>query len=737
MRIFYRTSFHSLLIFIVGWLSCCTHASTNTPIEDSSYVGTQSCSACHQQEFQDWNGSHHDLAMQEANDSTVLGDFNNVVFSNKGITSRFFRKGSAFIVHTEGPTGAMEDFEIAYTFGVFPLQQYLVKFPGGRFQALHLAWDSRQKKWFDLQPTERHRPDDWMHWTKGSMTWNNMCADCHSTNLQKNYDSASDTYNTNWSIIDVSCEACHGPGSTHVEYVQSKSYLKGKRTTGSYLYQTSNLNNTQQVESCARCHSLRSNQSLAYSHTGTYMDHYVPEIPQPPLYQPDGQIIEEVYVYGSFTQSRMYHQGVKCTNCHNPHSLRLKAEGNALCTQCHTAATYDAVTHHFHPQGSPGAQCVNCHMPGKYYMVNDFRRDHSLRVPRPDLSQKYGVPNACNDCHSKEGYAWQAEAVKAHFGPKRKPHYSEAFTAFYNGEAGASQRVAQLIGDTSQNATVQAMAVRYLSDADARGWERIMQEALKHSNALVRYAAVRAFQQYPQELKSRALPALLQDPVRSVRAQAAYILTGLQNTIPTAQRSAYERALAEYETVLQAQSDFTGGRLMAGQHRMHQGNAQAAEKAFKSAIAMDQDHAPAINALASFYYSQNRFRDAELTYKRYLERNPKEAWAWYDLGLLLAEMQRLPEAAGVLERAAVSSGDPRHYYNWGLVLQNLGNNSAAEKAFLNGLKKDSNASFVRYALAVLYYQQGNVTKSKEMVRMLLKQEPQNSQFQQLAQALGM
>ncbi len=283
MRIFYRLLLQGLLAFVVGWLSCCTKEAANNQVEDSTYVGTPSCSACHQQEFQDWKGSHHDLAMQVANDSTVLGDFNNVVFSSKGITSRFFRKGSTYIVHTEGSSGEMEDFEIAYTFGVFPLQQYLVKFPGGRLQALHLAWDSRLGKWFDLQPKQRHRPDDWMHWTNGSMTWNNMCADCHSTNLQKQYDPVKDTYNTTWSILDVSCEACHGPGSAHIEYVKSKPYLKGKRTSGSYLFQTSDLDNTQQVEGCARCHSLRSNQSLAYSHTGTYMDHYVPEIELPQL----------------------------------------------------------------------------------------------------------------------------------------------------------------------------------------------------------------------------------------------------------------------------------------------------------------------------------------------------------------------------------------------------------------------------------------------------------------------
>ncbi len=737
MRFLYLVFSIGLLLYVSDLLWSCSENTLPAGAE-AAYVGEPSCGACHQKEAEDWRGSHHDLAMQEVSDSTVLGDFSGVELRSKGITSRFFRKGNRFIVHTEGAEGAMQDFEIAYVFGVFPLQQYLVRFPGGRLQALHLAWDSRDGKWFDLQPKNRFRPDDWMHWTKGSMTWNNMCADCHSTNLQKNYDPETDTYQTTWSILDVSCEACHGPGSRHLEYVGSAGYKKGKRVQGSFLHLTPALDHKQQVDQCARCHSLRSNQSLAYDHSGVYADHYGVEVPKPNAYHADGQILEEVYEYGSFTQSRMYQQGVKCTNCHNPHSLKLRAEGNALCAQCHAPKIYDTESHHFHPLGSTAAQCVNCHMPGKYYMGNDFRRDHSLRVPRPDLSARYGTPNACNNCHAGKGFKWQAEAVAAHFGEKRKPHYAEAFLAFRQGEPGAADKVAALLEDTAQSDMAKAMAVWNLSASEqAANWEVFFSRALKSPVPFIRNSAVDAFQAFPPETRVARLAPMLEDPVRSVRVSAAFILADASSSIPKGSKEAYEKAIAEGEQVLLAQSDFSGGRLRKAQLKMSQGDIASAEKAFQSALRLDQDHPPAVSAAANFYYGRGQFDKAAVVYQQFLARNPSEAWANYELGLLFAEMQRLEEATSYLAVAAAQSNDPRYSYNWGLALQNMGKSTEAERAFQDGLRKAPGQGYLEYALAVLYYQRGDLAKARKIAQGLIQKEPQNTEYLRLFRALGL
>ncbi|HHH43504.1 MAG TPA: hypothetical protein ENK49_05140, partial [Gammaproteobacteria bacterium] len=205
----------------------------------AEFVGRPVCTACHTEQAVQWSGSNHDQAMQLATSHTVLGNFDNATFTNFGVTSSFFKKNGRFMVRTVGPDGKLKDYEIKYTFGVEPLQQYLVEFPGGRLQALSLAWDTRSKqqggqRWFHLYPDENIAYDDELHWTRPSQNWNSMCAECHSTNLEKNYDPVTRTFATSWSEIDVSCEACHGPGSNHVRWAEHKSG-RGKLESGKGL----------------------------------------------------------------------------------------------------------------------------------------------------------------------------------------------------------------------------------------------------------------------------------------------------------------------------------------------------------------------------------------------------------------------------------------------------------------------------------------------------------------------
>ncbi|NJM94901.1 MAG: hypothetical protein HC842_09750 [Cytophagales bacterium] len=384
------------------------------------YLGSESCQSCHATEYADWMGSHHQRAMQHAADSTVLGSFDDVHFESRGVRSHFFRQNGKFMVNTQGPDSAYHDYEVLYTFGLKPLQQYLVQFPQGRMQALRTAWDTEQNRWFDLYPQVDIDPGEWLHWGRGAMNWNTMCADCHSTQVDKNFDPASESYQTRFAEVSVGCEACHGPGETHVKAMQSgaKDYAPEKD-----LYLTAGLSSRAQVDQCARCHARRQQLDEPYDHSGQLLDHYLPEILRDDLYHPDGQIDDEDYVYGSFVQSKMYHQGVKCSDCHQPHRLELKLTGNVLCLQCHNKEQLDGPQHHFHPRESAGATCVNCHMPGKYYMGNDFRRDHSFRVPRPDQSVAYGAPNACTGCHQDQTDEWASAKVRQWYGPQRKPHF--------------------------------------------------------------------------------------------------------------------------------------------------------------------------------------------------------------------------------------------------------------------------------------------------------------------------
>ena len=397
-------------------------AATAPAVWAAGFVGTETCRGCHAAEFEAWQDSHHDLAMQLPSPDTVLGDFNNSAFTHGGVTSTFFTRDGKFWVRTDGEDGKLREFPVAYVFGVYPLQQYLLPLDRGRLQALTVAWDSRPEseggqRWFHLYPDETIPHDDPLHWTGPYQNWNTRCAECHSTDVEKQYNAATRSFDTRFKEVNVGCEACHGPGSAHVALAAEDKLANtsgsgfelnlGQR--GEWLFdegadiarRREPLNADTQIDTCGRCHARRS--TLGNYHYGAdLLDTHRLSMLHEPLYYPDGQIRDEVYVYGSFVQSKMHMQGVVCSNCHEPHSNALRAEGNGVCAQCHRPDTYDTPEHHRHPVSSSGASCANCHMPETTYMVVDPRRDHSMRIPRPDLSVMIGVPNACNQCHTGE-----------------------------------------------------------------------------------------------------------------------------------------------------------------------------------------------------------------------------------------------------------------------------------------------------------------------------------------------
>jgi hypothetical protein len=438
---------------------------TDSGITVTTFIGSEKCKDCHKTEYDKWQDSHHDHAMEVASETSVLGDFNDTKFTIHGVTSRFYRKDGGFYVYTEGPGGEMGEFEISHTFGWFPLQQYLVPFPGGRLQCLPYAWDVKDKKWYRVPPVEKIAPDDWLYWTNNGQNWNGMCAECHSTNLKKNYDSESSTFKTTWSDINVGCEACHGPGSNHVAWAQMPDMARPQVDNFELVQDTSNTEALAAVELCAPCHSRRAILGDYVHAEKDLLDSLLPSLLTEELYFADGQILEEVYVYGSFTQSKMYRHGVRCSNCHDVHSIKPVKEGNALCLQCHRTEEYDSKEHHFHKmkdeKGEPitskngdilfavgtGAECVQCHMPGRYYMGIDYRPDHSFRIPSPALNAAVNSPDACLRCHIDKNSAWSVDTVTKWYGPGRKHHYGEILTDGRRGTPEAKDDLIRLAGD--------------------------------------------------------------------------------------------------------------------------------------------------------------------------------------------------------------------------------------------------------------------------------------------------
>jgi predicted CXXCH cytochrome family protein len=394
---------------------------------------------------------------------------------------------------------------------VTPLQQYLVELLGGRLQSLTLVWDTESRRWFSLYPKERFQPDDPLHWTGRYQNWNLMCAECHTTDLVKGYDPASDSYRTTWAEMGVGCEACHGPGKKHVEWAQALKPGDPAGQDNGLAVDFKVHDHRYQVDSCAACHARRG-RITAEPHTGKpFLDRFMPELLRAGMYHADGQILDEVYEYGSFLQSKMYRQGVRCSDCHEPHSLKLRAEGNALCVRCHgerpdppfptlKPKRYDTPEHHFHPAGSTGARCVECHMPAKRYMVVDPRRDHSLRVPRPDLSVKLGAPNACTGCHVGKDAQWAAAQVAQWYGSERprEPHYAEVLDAGRKPDAPAS--LLAFATDRGQPGIVRATALDLLRGREGVDLDTIV-AAARDDDSLVRLAAAGALETLPEAVR--------------------------------------------------------------------------------------------------------------------------------------------------------------------------------------------------------------------------------------------
>jgi hypothetical protein len=347
----------------------------------AQYVGGAACTTCHAKEAKAWQGSHHDLAMAVADEASVLGRFDGTTFRHQGVTSTFFKRDGKLFVHTEGPDGRLADFEIKYTFGVTPLQQYLVPLPGGRLQALGIAWDSRPaaqggQRWFHLYPDRKLAPGDPLHWTGIDQVWNYQCADCHSTNLRKNYDEATNAYATTWTDIDVNCEACHGPGSNHLAWAKKegdRARIDGdgkgltvaldERRGVSWVIDPASGNasrtkpreTSREIEVCARCHARRGQFSDDWHAGQPLADGFRTQLVEPGLFFPDGQQRDEVFNHGAFLGSRMHARGVTCSDCHDPHTQKLRAPGNAVCSQCHLPTKYEAAAHHHHEPGTKGA----------------------------------------------------------------------------------------------------------------------------------------------------------------------------------------------------------------------------------------------------------------------------------------------------------------------------------------------------------------------------------------------
>ncbi|TGD72703.1 ammonia-forming cytochrome c nitrite reductase subunit c552 [Mangrovimicrobium sediminis] len=708
----------------------------------AGFAGADACRDCHATQFEHWRGSDHDLAMQAASAQTVLGDFDDARFEYNGVTTRFFQRDGGYFVATDGEDGKLTEYPVAYVFGHYPLQQYLLPLSRGRLQALSIAWDSRPQaeggqRWYHLYPDEAIDHRDPLHWTGPYQNWNTRCAECHSTDLHKNYSATTRSFDTQYEELNVSCEACHGPGQAHVT-LAIEGKLDGaadggfpvhlaQRGTWAYpqgeaiARRREPLESRSQIDACGRCHSRRG--TLGDYHYGAdLLDTHRLALPRPPLYHVDGQILDEDYVYGSFTQSRMHMAGVVCSNCHEPHSAKLRAPGNAVCGQCHKPQVYDSEEHHFHPVGSAGAACANCHMPETTYMGVDPRRDHSLRVPRPDLSLVLGVPNACNQCHTDRSPDWALEALR-----KRgvqfldtATHPARALAQLQSGDLRGAPRVAELAGDDSAPPLWRATAMEALGEVGGRDALQSVAQLLYHDDSLIRTSTVRATDFLPLHQRFQLLMPLVDDPVRSVRMEVAASLAGvpLEQVAPE-QAAALSKLFGEYRDVLAVDADMPATQLQLGLFLTARGELPAAEAAYREALRLNPQLIGAYLNLADLMRGSGDEAQARSLLETAMDIAPDNGDVLHSLGLLETRTGNAQQALDYLGRAAaLERGSTRHRFVYAIALHDLGQPREAV-AQLEALQRQSpQDQQVLQALVTYCTELGDTARAEKYRRLL-------------------
>ena len=743
-----------------------TGCGDNTPPVDpvpegpATFVGSAACQSCHEAEYSNWVGSHHELAMQIATADTVLGDFDDTTFNYYGETTRFFTRDDGFYVTTADSSGQDREFRVAYVFGVDPLQQYLIEFPGGRLQTLAFSWDSRSaddggQRWFHIYPDEYIAPDDSLHWTGLQQNWNYMCAECHSTNVQMGYDAGTDSFDTTWSEISVGCEACHGPGSTHVRLADSgteggayglevdlddnggAAWVMNPET-GIAARSEALTQPQQQPEACGRCHARRGIIAPEYDYGEPLAHTHLPALLDEGLYFADGQILDEVYVYGSFLQSRMYAAGVTCTDCHNPHSAKLVTgpDPNDVCAQCHLPTKFNVAEHAGHVPEQ--AACVDCHMASRTYMVVDDRRDHSFRIPRPDLTAKIATPNACTNCHADMEPSAAVAAIDAWRGPNGappRPHFAGAIDAARHGFA--NDQLREVASNDDYPGIARATAVSLLAQPFGSSDGRLLEAQLGSPDPLIRIAALRQLRSLPAELRMRLPGArLLADPVRGVRIEAAAAYAGMSDLLPLEDARAFGGAAADLRKAYESLANRPEALVALATFETAEGDVSKAVRLYEQALRVEPRAVTARANLADTLRRLGEEGRAEDLLREGLALDESSAALHHALGLSLVRSSR-PDAALIeLRRAAELAPDnPRFAYVLGIALNSMGQQAEALRVLRDARARFDGDFEIAMVLATMLRDSGDQEGALEIAYTLARRHPEDQNVVALLRSL--
>jgi len=701
----------------------------------ATYAGTETCRECHQAAFDKWKDSHHALAEREIDPKLDREAFDPAREINHGSQiSKAHAEAGRFELTTAGFKSTNETFTPARVIGVDPLRQFLISTERGRWQTAELTYDPKMHEWFDVFGNEDRVPGEWGHWTGRGMTWNQMCAACHNTRVRKDYDPATDTYATRMAERSVGCEACHGPLRSHVDW--QKKY-RGQKGDPSLL----KFSRDQVLDTCGSCHARRGELTGDFKPGDKFFDHFQLTIPdESDIFYPDGQVRDEDYEFTSFLSSKMHGAGVRCADCHDPHTSKNLLPGNALCLRCHgppvvPAPKIDDPGHSFHKAGTPGSHCVDCHMPETTYMQRHARRDHGFTIPDPLLTKQYGIPNACNRCHGDKSTDWLLEACDKWYGPKmsrptrvRAQWIAEART---NAPGSYTNLLRKLTDETVP--LWRAVSANLLRNhVDEPQVVPALNRMAKDTNDLVRAMAARSLEEPAQHGDPSALGQLrllLDDPSRSVRAEAAW---GLRRTVDT-------NSLAGSELVYQLNlnRDQPVGLLRWGDFLADRGENSAALAAFRRAVDWDKA-SPALRHTYAISLSQaGQGEEAARQLVEACRLAPRDPQLRFTLALALNELRRVDEATAALEETVKL--DPhfsRAWYNLGLAYNTKQRIEDALQALASAESADPRDPQAPYAAATILARHGRTAEAQSAARRALRIAPNYSEAADLLRTLS-
>jgi tetratricopeptide (TPR) repeat protein len=707
----------------------------------AKYAGSESCKKCHAAAFEKWHGSNHGRAERLVTKDEDYKAFEpkQTLVHGKDTSEAFVDADGLAKILTQGLDKQRHAYPVVRVIGNNPLRQFLIPAPGGRMQTCDVTLDPAKNEWFDVFGDEDERaPGDWGHWTGQGMNWNAMCAACHNTRLRKNYEPQTNSYHTTMAEMSVGCESCHGPMKDHVEW-QEKPPLDAKKDPT-----ISKFSRDQVMETCAACHARRAELTGDLIPGESFYDHFSLTVTdETDIYHPDGQVRDENYEFASFLSSRMHHAGVRCVDCHDPHSNKNIVKGNQLCMNCHTAprADYptapviDPTAHSHHGADSTGNQCVSCHMPVTTYMQRHPRHDHSFSIPDPKLTKEFGVPNACNKCHTDKDADWAIAASRKFYGDKPdRPSRTRALTVANarRGDPAARGQLIKMLA-TEEIPAWQATACHLLERwvMDPAVTQALLGQ-LAHTSPLVREAAVRTLGQQARANNTSvrgAVQPLLEDPVRSVRVAAAWALC---DTLDLA-----SRAGRELVHMLDINADQPTGRMQLSQFAMLRGDNASAIRQMRKAIEWDPNSPPFHHDLAILLSTTGDSAGAVKALREAIRLDPENPEYHYKLALALSENGTTAETIAELEKTVkLDPGYARAWYNLGLARNGMGQPQEAIAALLQGEAADPNDSAVPYARATIHARLGQRDEALAAATRALQLRPDFPEAMQLIRTLS-